>query len=145
MRNIRIPPIAVVAIAAILLATSATVEAAPPASEGVVHVVMSQALPSQPGTDVTIITVDYPPGGSTPPHEHPGYTYAYVLQGAVVSQLDGQKPATYKAGEMWTEKPDEHHMVSKNASASEPARLLVFFLAPHGTPLTTFLAHTPSP
>jgi quercetin dioxygenase-like cupin family protein len=137
--------IAVLAIAAMLLATGATREAAPPASEGVVHLVMSQVLPSQPGTDVTVITVDYPPGGSTPPHEHPGYTYAYVLQGAVVSQLDGQKPATYKAGEMWTEMPHEHHMVSKNASASEPARLLVFFLASHGAPLTTFLAHTPYP
>jgi quercetin dioxygenase-like cupin family protein len=135
--------IAVLPIAAMLLAGRAALEAAPPASEGVVHLVMSQRLPSQPGTDVTVITVDYPPGGSTPPHEHPGYTYAYVLQGAVVSQLDDQKPATYKAGEMWTETPDEHHMVSKNASASETARLLVFFLAPHGAPLTTFLAHSP--
>jgi quercetin dioxygenase-like cupin family protein len=141
----KILSIAALAIAPMLLATGATLDAAPPASEGVVHLVMSQALPNQPGTDVTVITVDYPPGGSTPPHEHPGYTYAYVLQGAVVSQLDGQKPATYKAGEMWTETPHQHHMVSKNASASEPARLLVFFLAPHGAPLTTFLAHTPSP
>jgi quercetin dioxygenase-like cupin family protein len=137
--------IAVLAIAAMFPATGGALEAAPPASEGVVHLVMSQALPSQPGTDVTVITVDYPPGGSTPPHEHPGYTYAYVLQGAVVSQLDGQKPVTYKAGEMWTEMPREDHMVSKNASVSKPARLLVFFLAPHGAPLTTFLAHTPSP
>jgi quercetin dioxygenase-like cupin family protein len=136
--------IAVLAIAAMLPATAGAFEAAPPASEGVVHLVMSQALPSQPGTDVTVITVDYPPGGSTPPHEHPGYTYAYVLQGAVVSQLDGQKPATYKAGEMWIEMPHEDHMVSKNASMSKPARLLVFLLAPHGAPLTTFLAHTPS-
>jgi quercetin dioxygenase-like cupin family protein len=135
--------IAVLAIVAMLLAMSTTLEADPPSSEGVVHLVLSQALPSQPGTDITIITVDYPPGGSTPPHEHPGYTYAYVLQGAVVSQLDGQKPATYKAGQMWTETPHEHHMVSKNATASEPARLLVFFLAPHGAPLTTFLGHTP--
>jgi len=137
--------VAVLAIAATLVATGAALEAAPLASEGVVHLVMSEALPSQPGTDVTVITVDYPPGGSTPPDEHPGYTYAYVLQGAVLSQLDGQKPATYRAGEMWTELPHEHHMVSKNASASEPARLLVFFLAPHGAPLTTFLAYTPSP
>jgi quercetin dioxygenase-like cupin family protein len=137
--------IAVLAIAAMLQTTRAELEAAPPASEGVVHLVMSQTLPSQPGTDVTVITVDYPPGGSTPPHEHPGYTYAYVLQGAVVSQLDGQKPVTYKAGEMWTEMPREDHMVSKNESVSKPARLLVFFLAPHGAPLTTFLAHTPSP
>jgi len=46
---------------------------------------------------------------------------------------------------MCTEMPHEHHVVSKNASASEPARLLVFFIAPHGALLTTFLAHTPSP
>src|ERR1700745_1333452 len=105
--------IAVLAIAAMFPATGGGLEAAPPASEGVVHLVMS--------TDVTVITVDYPPGGSTPPHEHPGYTYAYVLQGAVVSQLDGQKPVTYKAGEMWTEMPREDHMVSKNASVSKPA------------------------
>jgi quercetin dioxygenase-like cupin family protein len=141
----KILSIAVPAIAAMLLATGATLEAAPPAFEGVVHLVMSQALPSQPDTDVTVITVDYPPGGSTPPHEHPGYTYAYVLQGAVVSQLDDQKPITYEAGSMWSETPHEHHLVSKNASGAEPARLLVFFLAPHGAPLTTFLAHKPSP
>lgn len=136
--------IAIPALAALLCATSPILKAAPSASEGVVHLVMTQVLPSQPGTDVTVVTVDYPPGGSTAPHEHPGYTYAYVLQGAVVSELDRQKPATYKAGEMWAETPHEHHMVSKNASTSEPARLLVFFLAPHGVPLTTFLAHTPS-
>src|SRR5215831_14322827 len=100
--------IAILAAMAMLFATGTTLEAAPPASEGVVHRVMSQPLSSQPGTDVTVITVDYPPGGSTPPHEHPGYTYAYVLQGAVVSQLDDQKPITYKAGEMWSETPHEH-------------------------------------
>ena len=136
--------IAILAATAMLFATGTTLEAAPPASEGVVHGVMSQPFPSQPGTDVTVLTVDYPPGGSTPPHEHPGYTYAYVLQGAVVSQLDDQMPVTYKTGEMWTEKPHEHHMVSKNASATEPARLLVFMIAPHGMPLTTMLPVKPS-
>jgi quercetin dioxygenase-like cupin family protein len=128
-----------------LLASRATLDAAPPASAGVVHPVLSQPLPSQPGTDVTVITVDYPPGGSTPPHEHPDYTYAYVLQGAVVSKLDDHKEMTYKAGEMWTEKPHEHHVVSKNASMTESARLLVFFIAPHGAPLVTMLPVKPSP
>jgi quercetin dioxygenase-like cupin family protein len=131
--------------AAALLASHSTLDAAPPASAGVVHPVLSQPLPSQPGTDVTVITVDYPPGGSTPPHEHPGYTYAYVLDGAVVSKLDDQKEMTYKAGEMWTEQRHEHHMVSKNASTTAPARLLVFFIAPHGVPLVTMLPAKPSP
>ena len=92
-----------------------------------------------------MITVDYPPGGSTPPHEHPGYTYAYVLEGAVVSQLDDQKPETYRVGDMWTEKPRQHQMVSKNASTNAPARLVVFMIAPHGVPLTTMLPVRSSP
>lgn len=137
--------IAIFIAAGLLFASRTPLDAASPASAGTVHPVLSQPLPSQPGTDVTVITVDYPPGGSTPPHEHPGYTYAYVLEGAVVSQLDDHKPVSYKAGEMWTELPHEHHMVSKNASTTVPARLLVFMIAPHGVPLTTMLPVRPSP
>lgn len=110
-----------------------------PASAGTVHVLMTQPLADQPGTDITVLTVDYPPSGSTPPHEHPGHTYAYVLKGAVVSQLDDQPPQTYTTGQMWSEAPHQHHMVSKNASATAQAKLLVFMLAPHGQELTNFL------
>ena len=111
-----------------------------PESAGTVHVLMIQPLADQPGTDVTVLTVDYPPSGSTPAHEHPGHTYAYVLEGAVVSQLDDQPPQTYTTGQMWSEAPHQHHMVSKNASATAPAKLLVFMIAPHGQKLTDFLA-----
>lgn len=62
------------------------------ASEGVIHVVSQQPLPGQTGTDVTILTVDYSPGGSTPPHQQPGTTYAYVLQGSVISQVNDGRP-----------------------------------------------------
>ena len=110
-----------------------------PASAGEVHVLMTQALSDQPGTDVTVLTVDYPPGGSTPAHEHPGHTYAYVLEGAVVSQLDAQPAQTFTTGQMWSEAPHQHHMVSKNASATAPAKLLVVMIAPHGQRLTEFL------
>ena len=121
------------------LVTGANAQTAP-ASAGVVHVLMVQSLADQPGTDVTVLTVDYPPGGSTPPHEHPGHTYAYVLEGAVVSQLDDQPPQTFTTGQMWSEAPHQHHMVSKNASATAPAKLLVFMIAPHGQKLTEFLS-----
>ena len=110
-----------------------------PASAGTVHVLMTQPLADQPGTDVTVLTVDYPPNGSTPPHEHPGHTYAYVLEGAVVSQLDDQPPQTYTTGQLWSEAPHQHHMVSKNASATAPAKLLVFMIVRHGQKLTDFL------
>jgi quercetin dioxygenase-like cupin family protein len=125
------------AVSAFAIAARADAQPAP-ASAGEVHVLMTQALTDQPGIDVTVLTVDYPPGGSTPPHEHPGHTYAYVLEGAVISQLDDQPPQTFTTGQMWSESPHQHHMVSKNASTTAPAKLLVFMIAPHGQKLTEF-------
>ena len=128
------------ALALVVLGLSTAVaQALPGTSAGVVHELMRQPLADQPGTDVVVITVDYPPGGATPPHEHPGYTYAYVLEGAVVSQLDDQPQQTFSAGQMWSELPHQHHMVSRNGSMTAPAKLLVFFIAPHGAKLTEFL------
>lgn len=101
------------------------------APDGVAREIFRQPFAGKPGYDAVIVTVDYPPGAATPPHEHPAFTYAYVLEGAVVSQLDDQKPRTYTKGQVWSEVPNQHHMVSRNASATEPAKLLVFFIIPH--------------
>jgi len=109
------------------------------ASAGDIHILSQQPLAGQTGTDVTILTVDYPPGGSTPRHQHPGTTYAYVLQGAMVSQVNDGPAQTFTTGQMWTEQPHDHHMIAKNASSTEPAKLLVFMIAPHGAQLTTYL------
>ncbi len=129
------------AVGALVLMVTAGARAKTPAdaSAGVVHQLLRQPLADQPGTDVVVITVDYPPGGATPPHQHPGYSYVYVLDGAVVSQLDDQPQQTYSTGQMWTELPHQHHMVSKNASTTRPAKLLVFMIAPHGQKVTEFL------
>ena len=35
---------------------------------------------------------------------------------------------TYQTGESWTEKPGDHHQVRKNASATEPAKVLAIFV-----------------
>jgi quercetin dioxygenase-like cupin family protein len=74
-----------IAVAALWIARASA--ASSPASAGVVHILSQQPLAGRTGTDVTILTVDYPPGGSTPPHERPGTTYAYVLQGSHGAQL----------------------------------------------------------
>ncbi len=120
-----------------------TANADPTKSAGTVHEVFKQSLPRMPGNEVIVVTVDYAPGESTPPHEHPGATFAYVLKGAVVSQLGDEQPHTYTEGQMWSETPHQHHTVSKNASATEPAKLLVFFIAPKGEQLTTMLPVKP--
>lgn len=102
-------------------------------SAGIVRQISRQPLPEKPGMDVVVITVTYPPGGSTPAHKHPGFTYAYVLMGAVISALDKEPPKTYTEGHSWSEQPMQEHRISRNASQTAPAELLVFFVVPHDT------------
>ena len=70
--------------------------------------------------------VSYAPGQASTPHFHSGSVFAYVLEGEVVSQLEGQPPVTYKAGESWYEPPRAPHLVSRNASGTRPAKLLTW-------------------
>ena len=74
--------------------------------------------------------VDYPPGGKSTSHRHAAsaFIYAYVISGAVRSQVDDQPVKVYKAGEGWSENPGAHHRVSENASETEPAKLLAVFV-----------------
>ena len=53
---------------------------------------------------------------------------AYVLSGAVRSQVNDEPVKVYKVGESWFEAPGAHHRVSENASETEPARLLAIFV-----------------
>ncbi|MNG23660.1 Cupin domain protein [compost metagenome] len=53
---------------------------------------------------------------------------AYVVAGEIVSQVKGGKAITYKTGEYWYEQAGSEHLVSKNASSTQPARLLVFMV-----------------
>lgn len=94
-----------------------------------------QTLPDVSGKNVIMATVNYAPGQKSDPHVHPGSVFAYVLEGEVISQLEGQPPATYKAGDSWYEPPQAPHVVSKNASATKPAKLLVWLLVGDGEAL----------
>ena len=88
--------------------------------------------------EVTVSYVDYPPGRVGAPHRHPGFVLAYVLEGAVVAKISGQgEEKTYTTGQMFYEQPGATHEVSRNASATQPARLLAMIFAKKGSTLTT--------
>lgn len=97
-------------------------------------------MPNVPGHSMTSLVVDYAPGGTSKPHRHAesGFIFVYVLSGSIRSQLEGEPVKVYEAGEHWIEGPDAHHVVSENASDTEPARLLAVFVADHGDTLTTY-------
>ena len=94
-------------------------------------------LPNVPGNSLTAVVVNYGPGEASPPHQHAGSVYAYVLTGSIRSENSATGAArVYHAGESFFEPPGSTHRVSENASATEPASLLAVFVAPDGAKLT---------
>jgi quercetin dioxygenase-like cupin family protein len=100
---------------------------------------MTEKLPNVPGKSITAVVVSYAPGGKSPAHHHAGSVFAYVLSGAIRSQNSATGPAkVYQAGQSFFEPPGSEHLISENASATEPASLLAVFVADDGARLTTF-------
>lgn len=98
----------------------------------------SERLQEISGTSVTAVEVVYEPGGRSPAHRHAGSVFAYIIEGAVKSQNSATGPVKiYRAGESFFEPAGSTHLISENASATEPARLLAVFVAPTGATLTT--------
>ena len=125
---------------ACLAAVPAFAEDAPKSK---VSMVFDHVLPNVPGKSMRAVLVQYPPGGASPAHTHPksAFIYARVLEGAVTSQVNDGPVTTFKAGESWTEMPGDHHAISRNASATEPARLLAVFVL--DTPETKLVTEDP--
>lgn len=108
----------------------------PPA--GRATVAFSTQLPNVPGKSLTAVVVRYAPGEASGPHHHAGSVFVYVLSGAIRSQVSTSGPAkVYQAGESFFEPPGSDHLVSANASTTEPASLLAIFVADDGAVLTT--------
>jgi quercetin dioxygenase-like cupin family protein len=88
------------------------------------------AIANVPGKTLTAVIVDYAPGAKSPSHRHgAAFVTAYVLSGAIRSQVNNGKKHVFRAGESWTEMPGDHHTISENASSTEPAKLLAVFVA----------------
>jgi quercetin dioxygenase-like cupin family protein len=100
--------------------------------------VFTTELPNVPGKGLTAIVVRYAPGAASPPHHHAGSVYAYVLSGTIRSQNSATGLAKdFKSGESFFEPPGSRHLISMNASTTEPASLLAIIVADDGAVLTT--------
>jgi quercetin dioxygenase-like cupin family protein len=99
-----------------------------------VKTLFSTKLPNVPGKTLSVVSVNYRPGGFSTPHRHPasGFVFAYVLSGTIRSQVEGEPLEVYRVGQSWTEPPNAHHIVSANASKTEPAQLIAYIIADDG-------------
>ena len=83
------------------------------------------------------------PGAETGLHSHPTPRFVYVIEGAVVLEIDGQRDRTFAAGEGFQERPGVVHNF-RNASATHPARAMGFQIAAPGQVLQDQPSDEPS-
>ena len=86
------------------------------------------------GKEGVMLTVEYPPGASSTKHRHNANTFVYVLEGSVVMGVEGGKEVTLGPGQTFYESPADVHSVSRNASNTQPAKFLVFFVKDKDAP-----------
>ena len=89
-----------------------------------------QTIPNIPGKSLIAAVVDYTPGGASHSHIHAksAFIFAYVLSGEIESQVNDGPRKVFRAGESFYETPGSIHAVSRNASQTEPAKLLAVFV-----------------
>jgi quercetin dioxygenase-like cupin family protein len=98
-----------------------------PASAGQIF---NEVIPNISGKSLTAAEVNYAPGQADPPHTHAksAFIFAYVVSGAIESKVNDGETRIYRAGESWSEPPGAIHAISRNASQTEPAKLLAVFV-----------------
>ena len=98
---------------------------------------ISRDLTGMAGKEGVLLVVEYAPGAVDPVHRHDAHVFVYVLEGSVVMQVKGGEPVTLRPGETFYEGPSDTHVVGRNASATDPAKFLAFFVKDKGAPILT--------
>jgi len=121
-----------------LVWTQAAKSAAQSEAKERARLVLSHALPPLDGDQLQIsaVEVKYGPGESSPQHSHPCPVVGYVVEGTYRMQVKGEPEMVYKAGESFYEAPNGVHLVSANASSTEPVKFIAYFVCDHDTPLS---------
>ena len=82
---------------------------------------------SAPGREVVQARVEIDPGQLSPRHRHPGEEIIYVLEGTLEYLIEGQPPATVKAGEVFFIPAEATH-TAKNVGSGPGAELATYVL-----------------
>lgn len=81
----------------------------------------------------TGLLLEIAPGGRIGRHRHPVPNLAYVLEGELTIEADGQPTRTYRPGEAFSEGDYWHDGIN---NGSVPVKVWVVFAGAVGTPLT---------
>ena len=90
-------------------------------------------LKAAPGWEAILVDRTLPPGAESGKHTQSGNEIVYIQSGEVTVEING-KSETIKPGEAFTTSAGQVHNV-KNASTTEPAKALAFYIAKKGAHL----------
>ena len=125
------------AVAFILLIPPATAQTPGAAPQSSRKVLMTKDLADMAGKEALVYIVEYPPGTNNPPHRHNGHVFLHVLEGQLNAQVKGGELTVLNPGSTYYESPTDIHVVSRNASATAPAKAIIFIIHDKGAPLST--------
>jgi quercetin dioxygenase-like cupin family protein len=88
------------------------------------------------GKEAVFYSIEYPPGISNPPHRHNGHVFLHIVEGQLQVQVKDGELETLGPGKTYYENPADIHMVSRNPSASNVTKAMVFIIHDKGAPLS---------
>ena len=100
----------------------------PALSQSTANAVFQTDVADVTNQEILVLEVNYEAGNDSPVHRHNAHTVVYVLEGTVIMQVAGGELQALGPGDVFYETPSDIHSVSRNASDTEPAKILVFFL-----------------
>ncbi|MDB6042779.1 MAG: Cupin 2 conserved barrel domain protein [Gammaproteobacteria bacterium] len=125
-----------IALVALGLTAGICAYAQPPKDGASATPLLRKDLSGLPNKEVVALTVEYLPGGASLPHRHDADVFGYILAGHLIVQVSGHDPITLGPGQTFTESPDDIHLQSANASATEPAKFLAFIVKDKDKPVS---------
>jgi quercetin dioxygenase-like cupin family protein len=90
-------------------------------------------MPKGEQQEVRVFSATLQPGDKTPFHTHRFPVTVYILEGAFTLEMEGRAPVTVTAGQAMVEPPNVK-MTGYNRSATDPIRLVIFYVSDRDTP-----------
>ncbi len=106
--------------AAATCVNEAAAQPRPPASGAARRQVLKQELPGEPARELLLLEISYAPGAGSPAHLHANGVAAFVVSGAVASQVNDGPEQVFRAGEAWWE--PQARCIASHAMPARPSR-----------------------
>jgi len=88
--------------------------------------------PGSANYEAVMAIAEIAPGSMSGRHRHPGIEVAYILEGSVIIERDGQAPVTVNAGETIKNEAAVHN--ARNPG-TKPVKILAVYLVEKGKPM----------